>query len=446
MTEMINKTDEVLKEESTIAIDDSNQQPVAHPIEEKQEELSTEQKASTVNNNEEESVDANNEEAEMMNNFDREIPKIYGGAIVKGTVVKISEDEVFVDISWKSEGIIPIEELSSTKVTDINDIVKVGDTVSVMVTRVESNEGYTMLSRRRASEIEARSRLGELAETKAEVQAKVIEVVKGGLLVDLGMRGFIPASQVDLGFVEDLNKYVGQTLRLRVIEFDESKRKLVLSQKIILAEEQRGNKEKLFETLKEGDIVKGTVRRLATFGAFVDLGGVDGLLHVSDMAFSRVNHPSEIVNVGDEVEVQVLNIDQQKSKVSLGLKQLRTNPWSNISEKYPVNAIVQGKVVRTATFGAFVQLEDGVDALIHISQLADHRVNKVEDVVKVGEMVSAKVIESKPDDKRISLSIRDAVADSQKVIEQEALDNQQETSEVTIGDVVGDINDSENNQ
>lgn len=388
-------------------------------------------------------TDGNNEE-NFMSNLEKELPRIYGGAIVKGTVVKISDDEVFVDISWKSEGIIPIEELSSTKVTDINDVVKVGDTVTVMVTRAESNEGYTMLSRRRAGEIEARERLADLAETKEEIQAKATEVVKGGLLVDLGMRGFIPASQVDVGYVDDLNKYVGQTLRLRIIEFDASKRKLVLSQKAILAEEQKDTREKLLETLKEGDIIKGTVRRLATFGAFVDIGGVDGLLHVSDMAFSRINHPSEIVNVGDQVDVQVLNIDREKAKISLGLKQLRTNPWTSISEKYPEGSIVQGKVVRIAPFGAFVTLEDGVDALIHISQLADHRVNRVEDIVKVGDEVSAKVIECKPEEKRISLSIRETLADSQKTVEQEALENQQEELEVTIGDAVGDIDQSDN--
>jgi len=385
-----------------------------------------------------------NSDENFMSNLEKELPRIYGGAIVKGTVVKITSDEVFVDISWKSEGVIPIDELSSTKVTDINDIVKIGDTVTVMVTRAESNEGYTMLSRRRASEIEAREKLAELAETKEEIQAKATEVVKGGLLVDLGMRGFVPASQVDVGYVDDLSKYVGQTLRLRIIEFDASKRKLVLSQKAILAEEQKGNRDKLLETLKEGDVIKGKVRRLATFGAFVDIGGIDGLLHVSDMAFSRVNHPSEIVNVDDEVDVQVLNIDKEKGKISLGLKQLRNNPWTDISDKYPEGSIVQGKVVRIAPFGAFVTLEDGVDALIHISQLADHRVNRVEDIVKVGEEVSAKVIECKPEEKRISLSIRETLADSQKAVEQEALESQQEIPSVTIGDAVGDIDQSDN--
>ena len=427
MSENLEKKDEALEEEVTVAVDESDIQSIADPTVEKQEEIV---------------ADVNNDD-NFMSNLEKELPRIYGGAIVKGTVVKIGGDEVFVDISWKSEGVIPIDELSSTKVTDINDIVKVGDAVTVMVTRVENNEGYTELSRRRASEIEAREKLAEFAQTKEEIQAKAIEVVKGGLLVDLGMRGFVPASQVDVGYVDDLNKYVGQTLRLRIIEFDASKRKLVLSQKAILAEEQKGNREKLFETLKEGDVVKGTVRRLATFGAFVDIGGIDGLLHVSDMAFSRVNHPSEIVNVDDEVDVQVLNIDRDKAKISLGLKQMRKNPWTTITDNYPEGSIVQGKVVRIAPFGAFVQLEDGVDALIHISQLANHRVNRVEDIVKVGDEVSAKVIECKPEEKRISLSIRETLVDSQKAVEQEALESQQEIPDVTIGDALGDINQSD---
>jgi 4-hydroxy-3-methylbut-2-enyl diphosphate reductase len=311
-----------------------------------------------------------------------------------------------------------------------------------MVTRVENKEGYTVLSRRRAAEIEARERLAKLAETKEEIQGKVTEVVKGGLLVDLGMRGFVPASQIELSFVDDLNKYIGKKLRLRVIEFDSFKKKLVLSQKVILAEEQLEKREELFRTLQEGDVVKGIVRRLVSFGAFIDLGGADGLLHVSDMAYSRVNNPSEIVKVDDEVEVQILRVDKEKGRISLGLKQLKVNPWSVIAEKYPLGAIVKGKVVRIAVFGAFVQLEDGVDALVHISQLADHRVSKVEDIVEVGQVITAKVIECKPEGKRISLSIKEVLLDSQKASDQEALDSQQESPIITIGDAVGDIQDN----
>ncbi|HHV64562.1 MAG TPA: bifunctional 4-hydroxy-3-methylbut-2-enyl diphosphate reductase/30S ribosomal protein S1 [Peptococcaceae bacterium] len=419
MSEIMEKTNE--------ALDIAQAEPEKNVVEPKEETV-------------EENTAVNNEDEERtMESFENELPKIYGGAIVKGTVVKITEEEVFVDIGWKSEGVIPIDELTATKVLDINDVVKVGDTLRAMVTKVENNEGYTVLSRKRVAEYEAKERLAKAAENKEEIQGKVTEVVKGGLVVDLGMRGFIPASQIELGFVEDLNKYIGKTLRLRIIEFDPNKKKLVLSQKAILAEEQIAKREQLLQSLKEGDVVKGIVRRLTNFGAFVDLGGIDGLLHVSDMAFSRVNNPADLVKVDDEVEVQVLSVDREKGRISLGLKQLREDPWARVGEKYPLNSIVQGRVVRIAPFGAFVQLEDGVDALVHISQLSDRRVAKVEDVVQVGEIISAKVIECKPEEKRISLSIKELILDSLKAIDQELLANQEQTPEVTIGDAVGDI-------
>ncbi|NLO98221.1 MAG: bifunctional 4-hydroxy-3-methylbut-2-enyl diphosphate reductase/30S ribosomal protein S1 [Peptococcaceae bacterium] len=379
------------------------------------------------------------DDVNTMENFEHELPSIYGGAIVNGTVVKITEDEVFVDIGWKSEGVIPREELTATQILNLNEAVKIGDKISAMVTRVENNEGYTVLSRKKVAEYEARERLAALAESKEEIQAKVTEVTKGGLLVDLGMRGFIPASQIEIGYAGDLNKYLGQTLRLRVIEYNPAKRKLILSQKVILEEEQAEKREQLLASLQEGDVVKGIVRRLTDFGAFVDLGGIDGLLHISDMAFSRINHPSEVVKVNDEVELQVLKVDRDKGRISLGLKQLKPDPWSNVEQKYPVGSIIQGKVVRIAPFGAFVQLEDAVDGLIHISQLADRRVAKVEDVVKVGEMISAKVIECKPEEKRISLSIREMIADAQKASDQEAMLNQPEDIKITIGDAIGNI-------
>lgn len=362
--------------------------------------------------------------------------KLHRGAVVTGTVVKLTHDEVYVDLGWKSEGIISLRELSVAPVSNPSEVAAVGEKIKVVVLRVENEEGNPVLSKRRADEEAAVEHLEHLAESKEEIQAKVTEVVKGGLLVNVGMRGFVPASQIQTGYVEDLNQFLGQTLRLRVIEFDPSKRKVVLSQKVILAEEQVGKRAKLFETLQEGDVVNGIVRRLANFGAFVDIGGVDGLLHVSDMAYARVTDPSEIVKVGDEVEVQVLKVDKEHAKVSLGLKQLKVSPWELVAEKYPVGSLVTGKVVRLAPFGAFVQLEDGIDALIHISQLSEKRVIKVEEVVKVGDMVQAKVVECKPEEKRISLSIREAIAEAQAVQAQEMLSAQPNIPSVTIGDVV----------
>lgn len=308
--------------------------------------------------------------------------------------------------------------------------------IAPVVKRVENE---TVLSERHAAEDIARERLEKLAESKEELQAKVVEVVKAGLLVDVGLRGFVPASQIQLGYVDDLNQFLGQTLRLRIIEFDPAKLKVVLSQKIILEEEQADKRGQLLETLKVGDVVTGVVRRILDFGAFVDIGGMDGLLHISEMSYTRIQHPSEMLKIGDVLEVKVLKLEPDTGKLSLGLKQLQVSPWLQVAQKYPVGSLVRGVVVRIVTFGAFVGLADGVDGLVHISQLADHRVNKVEEVLKVGDMVSAKVIECKPETKRISLSMREMVEDAARANDAEAMASQTEIKPVTLGDLFGKL-------
>jgi len=387
-----------------------------------------------------------NEEEMDMTSWDKSFQELHLGARVSGKVVKITNDEIFVDIGWKSEGVIPIKELVVTRKTRLEDLPSIGDEITAVVLRVENEAGYTVLSKQQADEEKAEERLRKLAESKEEIQAKVVEIVKGGLVVDVGVRGFVPASQVQLGYVEDLNQFLGQTLRLRMIEFNPSKRKVVLSQKIILAEEQVIKRRNLLETLKEGDVVTGVVRRMADFGVFVDIGGMDGLLHVSDIAYARIKHPSEVLKIGDEVEVQVLKFEQKTRRLSLGLKQLKVSPWIQAAEKYPVGSLVQGIVVRIATFGAFIQLEDGIDGLVHISQLADHRVNKVEEVLKVGERVNARVLECKPEEKRISLSIRKVIFDAAQTEDVLALASQSEGEPVTIGDALGNTNFTEKSE
>ncbi|HBP65106.1 MAG TPA: 4-hydroxy-3-methylbut-2-enyl diphosphate reductase [Desulfosporosinus sp.] len=338
-----------------------------------------------------------------------------------------------------------IEEVYQ-KMTEINknenDLeIDMGDweKIAPVVKRVENEEEDTALSERHAAEDIARERLEKLAESKEELQAKVVEIVKAGLLVDVGLRGFVPASQIQLGYVEDLNQFLSQTLRLRVLEFDPTKLKVVLSQKIILEEEQEKKRGQLLESLKVGDIVTGVVRRILDFGAFVDIDGMDGLLHISEMSYSRIQHPSEMLKIGDVLEVKVLKLEPDTGKLSLGLKQLQVSPWLQVAEKYPVGTIVQGVVVRIVTFGAFVGLADGVDGLVHISQLADHRVTKVEEVLKVGDMVSAKVIECKPETKRISLSMREMVEDAARANDAEAMASQTEIKPVTLGDLFGKL-------
>ena len=337
-----------------------------------------------------------------------------------------------------------IEEVY-TKMTEMNedkmneDEIDMADweKIAPVVIRRENKERSKGFSKRKANEDGAEERLEGLVESKEEIQAKVIEIVKGGLVVDVGMRGFVPASQVQLGYVEDLNQFLGQTLRLRMIEFDPDNRKAVFSQKVILEEERAVKRSLLLETLQEGDVLTGVIRRMVDFGAFVDIGGVDGLLHISDMAYTRIKHPSEMLKIGDEVEVKVLKLEQQTGKISLGLKQLKESPWTQVAGNYPVGSLVNGKVVRIAPFGAFVELAEGVDGLVHISQLADHRVHKVEEVLKVGDMVCAKVIECKPAEKRISLSIREAITDATQASDAEAVVSQPESKAVTIGDIMG---------
>ncbi len=380
-----------------------------------------------------------NEQDMDMTNWLDSFQELHQGTKVTGTVVKITREEVFVDIGWKCEGVIPLNELSVTRKTSSEDAVSIGDQITAVVIRVENEEGNTVLSKRKADEEGAKERLEKIAESKEEIQAEVVEVVKGGLVVDVGVRGFVPASQIQVGYVEDLNQFLGQTLRLRMIDFDPSKRKVVLSQKVILEEERAIKRTQLLESLKEGDVVTGVVRRMADFGVFVDIGGIDGLLHISDMAYTRIKHPSDMLSIGDEVEVQVLKLEQQTGKVSLGLKQLKESPWDQAAANFPVGSLVNGKVVRIVPFGAFVGLGEGVDGLVHISQLSEHRVNKVEDVVKVGDMVSAKVMECKPEEKRISLSIREGIADSTQASDKQALASQSEIKPVTIGDAIGDV-------
>lgn len=372
-----------------------------------------------------------------------EVKAVRHGEIVTGTVVHVGQDEVMVDVGAKSEGIIPIRELSCCEVTSIQDIVKVGDQIEVYVLKAEDNEGKLILSKEKADAERAWAGLEEALESGKPVEGTVREVVKGGLLVDIGVRAFLPASLVERGYVEDLSKYLGQVISARVIEMNRARKKVILSRKAVLEEEFARLRQELLNTLEEGQVVKGVVRRLTHFGAFVDIGGVDGLLHISEMAWHRINHPSEVVKVGDEIEVMVLRIDRDNEKISLGLKQVLPNPWDSVEQKYPVGSIVQAKVVRLAPFGAFVQLEPGVEGLVHISHMAERHVEKPDEVVSEGEEVNVKVLSVNPAEKRIRLSIREVSREKQ---EREYRDYNHKKPEdsgdvVTIGDMVGDLFD-----
>ena len=278
-----------------------------------------------------------------------------------------------------------------------------------MVIKMENNEGHMVLSKKRADQEKAMDTLQEKYENGEVIEAKVVSDVKGGVIVDIGARGFVPASHLDTKYVDDIKSFVGNTYRFKIIEFDSNpeNRKIILSRRALLEAEEKEAREQLWDKIAEGQILKGRVQRIANFGAFVDLGGVDGLLHISEMGWGRVKQPTDVVNVGDEIEVYVLSADREKGKISLSLKKLINNPWDNAAEQFPVGAVLTGKVVRIAPFGAFVALADGVDGLVHISQISWEHIDKVEDALAIGQEVQVKVLEVDEDRKRISLSIKD---------------------------------------
>lgn len=343
-----------------------------------------------------------------------DMKEIRRGARVKGVVVQVKDDELLVDIGGKSEGVLSASELSADDAKNIHERFKVGDEIDVLILRKENQEGYPILSKRRVDQDIAWDRLAQLKEEKAVVTGTVTDVVKGGVLVDVGLRGFVPASLLSLGYVEDLSTYIGKQLDMKIIECDKHSNKLVLSAKAVLRKAAAEQKEKTWAEIAEGQTRKGIVRRLTNFGAFVDIGGVDGLLHVSEMAWYRVNHPSDLLKEGDEIEVYILGVDPENEKISLGLKQLCPNPWTLAAEKYPEGSIIDAKVMRTTNFGAFLEVEPGVEGLVHISQMANYRVGKAEDIVKPGDVVKVKVLSVDPEAKRMSLSIKAALPEEEQ--------------------------------
>ena len=340
-----------------------------------------------------------------MEDVDKTLVQLRPGQIVTGQVVQITDDEVCVNVGYKADGLVKKSDLSSTD-------VKIGDEIEVEVVKVNDGEGNVLLSqkniinRKAWEDICAKEEAGEFVEGVGK------EAVKGGLLADvMGIRTFIPASQLSLHYVEKIDEFVGQPMTLKIIEIDKAKKRIVASRKAVLIAEEAEKKKKIWDTLEVGSVVKGTVRRLADFGAFVDIGGVDGLVHVTDLSWGRVKHPSDVVSVGQQIDVKILNVDPERERISLSYKQTQPRPWTVAAEKYPVGSIVEGKVVRITTFGAFVELEPGLDGLVHISQCALTRIAKVEDAVNVGDIVRVKVLDVNTEAKRISLSIREACED-----------------------------------
>src|ERR1700677_204212 len=321
-------------------------------------------------------------------------------------VVRLGKGEVLVDIGYKSEGVIPVGELSIRKSVDPSEEVSLGEEVDALVLTKEDQDGRLILSKKRARFEKAWRRIEAAAQSGEPVEGSVIEVVKGGLIIDLGVRGFLPASLVDIRRVPNLDEYMGQTIECKVIELNRSRNNVVLSRRAVLEEQRKEDRERILDRLQPGQVVEGTISNIVDFGAVVDLDGIDGLIHISELSWSHVNHPSEILNIGDTVNVKVLDIDRQRQRISLGLKQTQEDPWQRVVDTYNIGDELEGTVTKVVTFGAFVEILDGVEGLVHISELAQHHVENPREIIQPGDPVRVKILEIDSERRRLSLSIK----------------------------------------
>jgi small subunit ribosomal protein S1 len=328
------------------------------------------------------------------------------GDVVKGKVVRIDKDEVLVDIGYKAEGVIPSNELSIRKSVDPDEEVELGEEIDALVLTKEDAEGRLILSKKRARFEKAWRRIEIAADSGEPVEGSVIEVVKGGLILDLGVRGFLPASLVDIRRVHNLDEFMGQTLECKVIELNRSRNNVVLSRRAVLEEERKEVREQILGRLEPGQVVEGKISNIVDFGAFVDLDGIDGLIHISELSWSHVNHPSEVVAIGDTVRIKVLDIDRDRQRISLGLKQTQEDPWQRVISTHRPNDVLEGTVTKVVAFGAFVEILPGVEGLVHISELADHHVENPSEVVEPGTKLNVKILEIDEERRRLSLSIK----------------------------------------
>jgi small subunit ribosomal protein S1 len=340
--------------------------------------------------------------------IDQTIVAFDDGDLVHGKVVKIDSDEVLLDIGYKSEGVIPSKELSIRNDVDPHEVVELGEELEALVLQKEDKDGRLILSKKRAQYERAWGTIEQKKENDEVVSGPVIEVVKGGLIIDIGLRGFLPASLVDLRRVRDLHPYVGRSLDCKIIELDKNRNNVVLSRRAYLEETQREQRDEFLANLKPGEVRQGVVSSVVNFGAFVDLGGMDGLVHVSELSWKHVDHPSSVVQVGDEVTVQVLDVDLSRERISLSLKATQQDPWQEFATGHQVGELVYGRVTKLVPFGAFVQVGEGIEGLVHISEMAAHHVEAPEQVVTPGEELWVKIIDIDLERRRISLSIKQA--------------------------------------
>ena len=388
---------------------------------------------------------------EMMEAIENSFKRVRRGEIVEGEVLYVTDNEIMVNIGYRSDGIVSREELSSNPDIKPSDLFKPGDTIQVYVIKIDDGDGNVVLSYRRVEAMKVWDEFEEKFENKENVVAHVKNVVKGGLTADVdGLKAFIPASHVAMRFQRDLNKFVGQDLECEIIDFDKAKRRIVLSRKNIEERQFDEKRKEVFSNLHEGDIIEGTVQRLTDFGAFVDVGGVDGLIHISEMSWNRIKHPQEVVSPGETVEVQILNLDEEKNRIALGLKQTTKRPWDEFISSVEVGDTVTGRVVNLLDFGAFVRLDSGVDGLLHVSQISRDHIEKPADVLNIGDEVTVKVTDIDEENKKISLSVKALLPEPEKkeekprvkkerpkrVVKEEVIEPKQDEFNTTIGDLI----------
>jgi len=337
----------------------------------------------------------------LIEGYDKFVKRVKEGQIIKGNIVAIAGDEVLIDVGCKSEGVIPLKEFPFPA------SLMVGQTVEVLLEKIEDQDGNIVISKEKADFMLKWDEVRRAYESNTTVEGKVLGYIKGGLVIDIGVKAFLPASQIDLQPVQNINDLIGKTFNFKVVKLNRKRRNIVLSRKAAIIEEREVKRQELIETLSEGQVVNGVVKNITDFGAFIDIGGIDGLIHITDLSWGRINHPSEVVSIGDEIKVKVLSFDKDKVRVSLGLKQMEPHPWANIDERYKVGDVVKGKIVSVLDYGAFLEIEKGVEGLIHISEISwTHRIKHPSEVFKLGDEVETMILSIDKDNERISLGIR----------------------------------------
>lgn len=409
-------------------------------IEKHEQEISLEEEMLNANEAEQTEAAENYKEAvseleivPSMDEFENELnngfKKLYQGDIVEGTVISVTGTELLVNIGYISDGIIPVNETFATEEEKINDLYHEGDIIKAEVLKKDDGEGNVLLSIKKAQQIIVWDELEEQFSQNATISVKVKEVVKGGVVCDIkGVRAFIPASLLSIKYVEDLSTYVGEKLKVKIVDFDKEDKKVILSHKVIEAQENAAKKSELLAGMKKGDKFIGKVVKLMKFGAFVDIGGIQGLVHINDLSWTKVKHPSEVVKEGDSVEVYVIDVDKSTEKIALGLKDVKDDPWLNIADEFPVGKICMGEVQRLASYGAFVKIAPGVEGLVHISEISEQRIATPHDVLTVGQEINVKVLSFDTKAKRIQLSIKAAITEPENEIPEYTGSNEDATT------------------